>query len=175
MWDLLIVVLVLSPVDPSVPHRVPEPLWQALKRVALAMEVVGPHERWIEDFRSELGYVRRHSRELAGAPPLDDCLWMPPACVIRECRTLNLGYQQCLDMRRQVALHRQDELTEALAEARSLAEVWCLVEAASCSSKSWVCRRRALQRLQEVLGPDAYYNGQLPPCVPLWRFEVCER
>src|SRR5947209_6156782 len=89
VWELLVALLLLAPTPPSVPSHAPEPLWQALKQVALELEVVGPHERWANDFRSELGYVRRHWRELAQAPPLADCSRLPSAELATFCCRLN--------------------------------------------------------------------------------------
>jgi len=174
MWDLLTALLILSPVVPTMPHHVPGAMWQSLKRIALRTEVVGPDERWIDDYRSELNYVRRHTRELREAPSLGDALSLPPSSVSREGRCFNLNYQRNLELRRNLALHRQEELDEALQDAKHLATIWALVDTAACSSQSWVCRRMALMRLREMLGPDAYYSGTIPPYVPLWRFEMMD-
>jgi hypothetical protein len=174
MWDIVTALLILFPAVPQMPHHVPAGMWQSLKRIALRMEVVGPSERWIDDYRSELNYVRRHARELREAPPLGDVAILPQSSVSRESRCFNLNYQRNLELRRNVALHRQDELDEALQEAKNLSTIWALVDTAACPSQSWVCRRMALMRLREMLGPEAYYGGAIPPCVPLWRFEMIE-
>jgi hypothetical protein len=171
MWDVGILVLLLSPVAPPVPHQAPPPAWDALKRVALQLEVVGPHERWIDDFRSEVDYCRRHFQELVYAPPLSDCERLPPLYLARECTCFSSGYQRYLELRRQVCLYREEELSEALHEAQELCIVWGLVETAASTSQSWASRRRALLELRDRLGPEAYYAGNLPPCVPLWRYE----
>src|SRR5438552_3258062 len=67
--DIVVVILVMSPVELPAPATVPEPLWRGLEKVALIIEIVGPHERWRSDFNAELRYVRYHWRELADAPP----------------------------------------------------------------------------------------------------------
>jgi len=175
MSELYTLLLILSPWPVPVSQRAPEPVWQSLKQIAFRSELVGPHERWITDFRSELSYVRRHGRELLDSPPISDCTWLPPYAVAQDCRRFNLSYQRSLELRRQVLLHRQEEWTEALCEAQYLGEVWRRIETATCPSNSWVCRRRGLQQLREILGPEAYYSGQLPPCVPVWRFQLVER
>jgi hypothetical protein len=174
MWDVVTALLILSPIPPQVPHHVPAAMWQSLKRIAVRMEVVGPQERWIDDYRSELNYVRRHTRELLEAPPLADAWSLPVSAVSREGRCFNLNYQRNLELRRNLALHRQEELDEALQEAKHLASIWALVDTATCPSQSWVCRRVALMRLREMLGPEAYYAGDIPPFAPLWRFETIE-
>ena len=175
MWDLLAFLLVLSPVQLPVPHHASEDMWKPLKKLALALQVVGPHERWIEDYRSELGYVRRHWRELKNAPPLDDCQVLPAPPVIKECRCFNRNHQRWLEMRRLIMLHQQEEVAEILRETQQLGDLWCLMETATCPNQSWVCRRRALAQLRERLGPEAYYAGTVPPCVPVWHFQLIER
>jgi hypothetical protein len=170
VWELLVVALLLWPTAPDVPHRAPEPLWQALKQVALVTEVVGPHERWANDFRAELSYVRRHFRELQDAPPLEDCGRLPPLEVTTAYCRLNWSYQEGLKARRWVCRYRWEELTQALDEAQCLYQVWETVREANCADRSWACRRRALSRLRETLGSPAFYRGELPPCLPVWRF-----
>jgi len=175
MWDLVTVLLVVSPFTAPAPHRAPDAVWRPLKKLALHLEVVGPHERWIDDYRSELGYVRRHWRELADAPALADCERFPQPALIKECREFNRSYQRMLEARSQVVLYGQDAFRETLCETHRLGEIWGLLETATCPAQSWVCRRRALLQLRERLGPEAYYAGTLPPSVPLWRFQLIER
>ena len=102
MWDLITVILVVSPIVPPVPHRAPDTMWRPLKKLALQLEIVGPHERWANDFHSELNYVRRHWRELQDAPPLDECGRLPPVEVTTAYCRLNWAYQECLKARRGV-------------------------------------------------------------------------
>jgi len=179
---LLTLVLIFSPVIPSVPHTAPPAAWAALKDAALRLEVVGPHERWIDDYRSELGYVRRHCRELREAPPLSDAQLFPnPVRVeiggyrVNAARELNEAYQRMLESRLEVALCHQDALRQMLCQTQQLCQVWGLVETATCPTQSWVCRRRALQNLRDKLGREDYYAGELPPCLPLWQFQIVER
>lgn len=170
MWETLVVLLILWPTAPPVPTRAPEPLWDALKRVALTLEVVGPNERWANNFEQELAYVRRHWRDLENAPSLADCSRLPPAELAMAYCRLNWSYQESLKARRWLSRHRWDEMTEALDETQKLYQVWELVRDAVSTDRNWACRRRALLRLREAIGPEAYYSGELPPCLPLWRF-----
>jgi len=175
MWDVITALLVLSPVVPPVPQHAPQTLWRPLKSLALHLEIVGPHERWIDDYRSELGYVRRHWRELAEAPPLSDCQFLPDAIIVKECRNFNRTFERMLEARSQTVLCRQEAFREMLCETHRLGDIWGLLETATSANQSWVCRRRALTQLRTKLGPEAYYSGSLPPSVPLWRFEAADR
>jgi hypothetical protein len=149
-------------------------LWQALKRVSIVLEIVGPHERWRSDFHAELRYVRQHWRELADAPPWPDCLRFPPSSVAADCCCWNLAYQEYAKNRRWICRHRWDELTASLEEARQLYQVWKTVQEATDMANSWVHQRRALWKLRQLLGPEAYSAGRLPPAAPVWRFEFLE-
>ena len=42
MWDLVTVLLVVSPFTAPAPHRAPDAVWRPLKKLALHLEVVGP-------------------------------------------------------------------------------------------------------------------------------------
>lgn len=164
---LIVCFWLISPIDlsPTVPHRAPEPYWKALQAAALQLEIVSPAERWIEDFRSEVNYVRRHARELRTAPPLDDCRLLPPRYVALIGHVMNLEHQHHLEARRRAELHHADGLDDALQAARQAGEVWELIDKATKEEGSWVCRRRSLAALRELLGPEAYYSGWRPPPV----------
>jgi hypothetical protein len=146
-------------------------MWQALKQTAWDLELTGPRCPWIADFRSEVRWVRKHWRESACCPPLSDCRRLPPATAIRQMLAFNAAYRQYLEARRWVRRHEWEELTEILSETDRLREVWQAAAEAVAEDHIWVCRRQALRRLQELIGDEGYYSGNLPPCVPLWRFE----
>lgn len=164
----MIYAALLSPVPVPVPHEAPPEAWAALHRIAHDLEIVGSHERWIDDWRSELDYVRRHWQELAYAPPLADAARLPPHWMARECTCFNSSYQRYLELQRQVCLHRAEQISDALSDAVQLCEVWGLVETAACETQSWASRRRALMQLRERIGPEDYYASRLPACIPLW-------
>lgn len=171
MWNYYILALVLWPVEPEVASQQSPEVWQALKHVALVLEIVGPHENWATDFRSELRYVRHHYRQLQDAPRLADAGWLPPYAFARELCCFNESYQAHLQVQGIIYLHKCDDISLLLGEARQLHYVWDCARRAATPNESWASRRQNLQRLREVLGEEAYYNGAMPPWVPLWRFQ----
>jgi hypothetical protein len=166
----VVLVLVLSPVEIPVSQRVSEPFWQALKQLASDCELTGPRCPWINDFESEMRWVRKNLRETVDCPPLADARRLPPATQIRQLVGFNSAYRQFLEARREVRRHEWDELTEIINETDRLREIWQAAADASSEDHIWVCRRRSLKRLKELIGEGAYEAGRLPPCVPLWRF-----
>jgi hypothetical protein len=124
-----------------------------------------------EDFASDLKLLRRRYQELANAPPVSDCQRFPDRATISDLLTFNRAYRQHLDSRLSVELVRWWDLREAVQEADRLYQVWDTVRDARCDYYYVTVRRQALKRLRDTIGPEAYYGGQLPPHVPLWRFQ----
>jgi hypothetical protein len=58
-----------------------------------------------------------------------------------------------------------------LRETDDLYRVWDAIRDARCESFYITTRRMALKRLRDLIGPEAYYAGHLPPYVPTWRFQ----
>src|SRR5579871_1573208 len=70
-----------------------------LQALAVSREVLDPREvRYVltrpEDFPADLKLLRRRYRELADAPPLDDCMRFPDRALINELLAFNRAYRQ---------------------------------------------------------------------------------
>jgi hypothetical protein len=104
-------------------------------------------------------------------PPLADAERFPLHAVACECLAFNRAYRGHLCLCLQLQTHQEGWLTRALAETDALAGVWeALVDTQDpCGSESW--RRQRLGDLRDLLGPQAYAAGVLPPPVPLWLFQ----
>lgn len=168
----LILLLIISPFEIPAPRRVSEPYWRALKETAWSLELTGPHCPWITDFRSEVRWVRLRWRESLAYPPLADCQRLPSQHTIRQLLAFNGAYRHYLEVRRCLRRHEWDLLTETIQETEWLSHVWQAAREAMAEDQNWFCRRRALFRLQQLIGTEDYSSGRLPPCVPLWRFEL---
>ncbi len=176
---LLALALLTAPPDSPEAAVTPDvcaSLSPTLQTLAIQWEILDPREvRYVltrsEDFASDLKLLRRRYQELATAPPLSDCYRFPDRSTISDLLAFNRAYRQNLDSRMPVELVRSWELREALQETDRLYQVWDLVRDARCDYYYVTVRRQSLKRLRESIGPDAYYAGQLPPHVPLWRFQ----
>src|SRR5262249_42870226 len=118
-----ILLLIVCPFEVPVPRRVPEPCWQALKDTAWALELTGPHCRWITDFRWEVRWVRLRWRESLTYPALVDCERLPAQETIRQLLAFNAAYRQYTEVRRSLRRHEWDELTETLQETDRLCHI----------------------------------------------------
>jgi hypothetical protein len=150
-------------------------LKQPLQEVALRWELLDQREtRYIlarpEDFLSDLNLLRRRYQDHGQAPLLNDSLRFPDRETANAFLALNRAYRQHINVRQPVELLHWYELGTALRETERLYQIWEAVRDARCEHYYVTVRRQALQRLRELVGEEAYYHGDLPPCVPLWRF-----
>jgi hypothetical protein len=169
----------------TAPPDTPEPgygaevfptLRAALQELAVDWEILDPREvRYVlareEDFESDLNLLRRRYQELNDAPPLNDCLRFPDRATINDLLSFNRAYRQHIDVRQPAEPARYWELRTALQETDELYLVWDTARDARCDYYYVTVRRQALKKLRDLIGMDAYYSGQMPPYVPLWRFQ----
>jgi hypothetical protein len=175
---LLAVVLMAAPPSHAelleLPGMFPALQFQ-LRALAVELELLDPREvRYIlarpEDFPADLKLLRHRYQELATAPAVDDALRFPERVTVNELLAFNRSYRRLIDVRQPLELVHGWELRMALQETDRLYQVWDSVRDARCPYYYVTVRRQALKRLRELVGEEAYYSGQLPPCVPLWHF-----
>ncbi len=147
-----------------------------MQTLAVQWEILDPREvRYIltrpEDFSSDLKLLRRRYQDLAGAPCVADGYRFPERATVNELLAFNRAFRQYVDVRQPVELTHWWELRNTLQETDHLYEIWDKVRDARCDYYYVTVRRQALLRLRELVGPEAYYSGSLPPCVPSWHFQ----
>ena len=59
---------------------------------------------------------------------------------------------------------------EVLSSRETQAGVWDAIRDSRCEYYYITVRRQALERVRDTIGVVAYYNGNYPPHVPVWRF-----
>jgi hypothetical protein len=179
-YEYLLAVALLT-VPPEAAQPAPgttlDPLLRlTLQGLAVQWEILDPREvRYIlarhEDMASDLSLLRRRYQDLANAPALHDCLRFPDRATVNDLLGFNRAYRQHVDVRQPVELAHWWGLRAALQETDQLYQIWDTVRDARCEYYYVTVRRQALKRLREMIGEEAYYSGNLPPCVPLWRFQ----
>jgi hypothetical protein len=176
--SLLALILLTSPcntVEMALPAKVFGWVRPSIQNLAVQLEILDPREvRYIlarpEDVMSDLNLLRRRFRELADAPPLHDGRRFPERDRVNDLLAFNRAYRQHLTVRQPLELVRWWELRAAMQETDHLYQIWDTVRDARCDYYYVTVRRQALKKLRQLVGEDDYYNGRLPPHVPLWRF-----
>jgi hypothetical protein len=146
-----------------------------LRDLAISWEILDSREvRYVltrqEDFGADLKLLRRRYQDLFDAPPLSDAVRFPDRAFVNELLSFNRAYRQHLDNSQALSPIGQWDLHEALQEVDRLYQIWDTVRDARCDYYYITVRRQALKKLREMIGLEAYYNGTLPPHVPVWRF-----
>jgi hypothetical protein len=177
--DLMLAVLLLSAPHgvkevPPMPERWPG-LRDALHQTAVDWEILDPREKRnvlvkLEDFQEDLDFLRKRRAELAEAPHLTDCHRMPDRRTINECIQFNRSFRKNMEARLLWESDRAGLIREIIEENERLYKVWDAIRDARSDLHYITTRRHALQRLRDLIGPDAYDSTESPPYVPDWRF-----
>lgn len=167
----LAVSLLSSPLDLA---SVDVPL-SSIRRVALAMELVDKSERKLthgDVLHLDLYTIRSRYRSLRGAPPVIDAVRFGLNANFREALEYNRAHRKWLVDRR--CLDSSPQIEEAIWECDELRAIYDAADVATSDTTLVVDRRLALERLRRLVGANNYYEGILPPCVPVWRFNWIE-
>jgi hypothetical protein len=165
--------------DEELPTELAQGVLKALQKLALEREILDPREvRYVlsreEDAASDVKLLRRRNRELKGAPLVSDSERFAPRTVVSDMLAFNRTYKQHLEAVLAVERVHEQEVQDAITETDFLYQLWDMVRDARCEYYYITVRRQALKRLLETVGPQGYYGGNLPPHVPLWRFQTID-
>jgi hypothetical protein len=177
--DLVLAAALLTSA-PGIPEQPPTPdrwpgLQAALHKTAVEWEILDPREtRYVlarvEDYQADLDILRKRQVELADAPKVGDSARFPAREVVNEFIRFNRAYRKHLETRQVWEADRADVIRIVMAETDRLYRVWDAIRDARCEFYYITVRRQALQRLRDLIGPEAYAIGELPPHVPDSRF-----
>ncbi len=176
---ILAAALICTP--PGVAEPVPPPeLWpgtrDAIHKLAVDWELLDFREtRYIlarpDDFSADLNLLRRRYQELHDAPRVDDSFRFPERAAVNDLVRFNRAYRKHLDGLADLDVDRTETIRAVMRETDTLYQVWDACRDARCEFYYVTVRRQALKRLRDLVGEDAYARGELPPNVPLWRFQ----
>ncbi len=179
-FDYLMAVALLSTgpnyIGQERPWALPAGLRAAIQTVAVDWELMDKREAQYllirpEEYMADLAELRRRYDDLSDAPPASDAFRFPPKEQINVQLDFNRAYWKQMDTRRAMDVARADDMRVILDETERLYQIWDTVKDARCQCYYVPFRRRALKKLRDLVGPDAYYSGKLPPPVPIWRFQ----
>lgn len=147
----------------------------ALMQLALDAEVLDPREECLlncesRDPAGDLRELRTRWLALALAPALEENRRFPERRLIEQFLDFNRAYRKDLLDRLEVDTVHAEELKHAVAETDELYRIWDTLRDARSGIYYVPARRLALQRVRTLVGPRAFYSGQLPPHVPIWHF-----
>jgi hypothetical protein len=179
--DLLLATMLLS-APAGTPEPVPEgDRWAvvqaAIQQTAIEWQILDPREtRYVlakpEDFQEDLDFLRRRKMDFETLPRVAESDRLPARQVLNENIRFNRAYRKTLETRLAWEPDRAGEIGEAIRETERLYKVWDAMRDARCEYHYVTVRRLALQKMKDLIGPEDYAAGVLPPFVPEWRFAV---
>lgn len=158
----------------------PAPLdWEAARTAArieaVRRELMDPRERAYlfavpEAWAADLNVIRNRREQLDGVPLAADADRLPDKGTAADLIRFNRAYLKHLEARLHYEQDRADLIREAMAETDWLYRAWDAARDSRCDFYYVTVRRQALKKLRDMIGPDAYAAGEMPPHVPTWRF-----
>lgn len=176
---LMAAALITTPPQTQAPPAAPPEVvslrpW--LQHVGLTWEILDSREvRYLlsraDDFSTDLNLLRRRHHDLHDAPALHECMRFPCRNEVSDLLTFNRAYRQHLETQRALNPACSWVFFETLGEVDRLYHIWDNIRDSRCEYYYVTIRRQALKRVRDQVGTAAFYNGQLPPHVPTWRFQ----
>lgn len=179
--DLFLATVLLSAPVGAIEVPPPPEAWSQLRAALLAVatdwEILDPREcRYVlarpEDFQADLDLLRKRRCELADAPRLTDVHRLPDRSTVDRYLQFNRAYRRHLEGRLSWEGDRAVVLAEAIRETDRLYRLWDAAREARSDQHFVTCRRLALKKYRDSLGPAAYLAGELPASVPEWAFQT---
>ena len=109
--------------------------------------------------------------EYLGAPALWERERFGSRWNVTDARRFNRAHQEWIESQLEIETRPacRAELEVWLAETRELYRIWDALDDAWCGYPEWR-QRVGLARVREAIGDAAFERGEMPPCVPTWRF-----
>ena len=176
---LAAVILITSP-QPLVVKEALLPSKEAVYEAALYLEIISDFEKpaWNLDsdlasthatFASTITDLRYRYNYLKDFPRVEECARLPSWVVCENFLMENSTYQKSLCERQKYDVLHASELDAAIKETKALSLFWKTLHTAQTTHYTINIRRDALNRVRELSGTSAFYRGELPPHLPLWR------
>jgi hypothetical protein len=179
--DLVLAAMLLSAPVGTIEQAPPQDRWPqlqaALHKTAIDWEILDAREtRYvlakIDDFQEDLDFLRKRRCDFENLPKVADSDRLPTRQLINDYIRFNRAYRKNLETRLLWEPDRADIIGDAIRETDRLYKTWDAMRDAKCEFHYVTVRRLALKKLEDMIGPDAYTSGDLPPYVPEWRFVV---
>jgi hypothetical protein len=104
-------------------------------------------------------------------PPLSDAERFPPRCFATTALEFNRSYRGYVENQQAFDVRSYWDWNDVLNETDYCYNCWSALAAVQgAEGEDERSRRAALVRLRELIGDEAYYQGAMPPTVPVWRF-----
>jgi hypothetical protein len=147
----------------------------AMRDVCTSWQLMDPREcsfvlTRTDEWKVDLKMLRKRYDDLHDAPPFEDHVRFPDKDLITDLQSFNKQYRAYVEIYAAIDPRCAYDCQQIIEETDRLYEIWDKVRDASMPAYYLTVRRGALKDLRTMIGDKNYYAGNLPPCVPIWRF-----
>jgi hypothetical protein len=136
-------------------------------------EYIAEEELNWEEQKNDLHAIQSRYSEMYSTPHLGERWRFPQSDCIIEMQQINGGYGSYLSNILFMGYNpNQGRIRQAIIENDIIGEILGQLRIIQREFTSTWQKRRALARLKELLGDENFYEGWLPPPVPLWYSET---
>ncbi len=163
-----------SPVSPIPPEKF-DAISKAVHLVAIEWQIMDEREsRYIcskqEQFQEDVNFLRKRLNDLKDTPMIEDACRIPEKKLLDDAIAFNRQYKSHLDLRVIWEADRAHVLNEAIQETEYLYRLYDAMRESKCDFHYVSYRRLSLAKARKYMGEVAWEKGEIPDCVPIWRF-----
>ena len=126
----------------------------------------------LDAFSQAIVDLQQRRQQLQAAPFIEESMRFPPRNVIDDMLAFNRKYMEWLKNFHAIApAWKKREIDVVISETEQLYQVWFKLREAQNGIYYVQVRRQMFSELRDLVGMRAFYSGELPPHVPIWRFE----
>lgn len=152
---------------------------KSIKQLCVENELIDPREVkfyfWNvpphNNIQYDLDIIRKRRDDLESCPKLFHSCRFPTRQTALELKAFNVQYREFLENKQIIDPANYFSYQEMIDETKELYDIWSIVDETQSEYYYITVRRQALKKLLDVIGEGAFYDGALPPIVPLWRFQ----
>lgn len=147
-----------------------------LRQLSLQMDIIDESEDYMKTeghiwFESQVDLLRGKYYDVKDAPPIIDEMRFPDRETLRPLIAFNRQYKAHLECQQAInGQHRSEDYQAIIQETQDLYLIYDWVFDAKGQYFPLAYRRFCLKKARELMGDKLYYEGRMPPHVPIWRF-----
>lgn len=179
---VLALAIIMSPVDKNVNYDKYDSvdMRHSLMAVSIQLELMDPREvsHWwnYRQFNDGCKELQVRYADLVDCPEVADSLRFPSREFCRNALEFNWNYTQHLENHLEIACDIDKPwIEEAIKESIQLRRLWSSLEDTQAGYYYVYVKRRALREVRDTVGLKNYYQGILPPYVPLQYFQRIDK
>lgn len=145
-------------------------LREPLILVSIRLEIMDEREWAVTSPYGDISLsdLQERYKQYLNYPKIEDTGLFPNRQIIDQFLSANRMLRNNLLKRKEIDLVNAETIERAIEECDTLYHIWDLARDASTTYYYNTIRRESLNTLRDMIGPENYYRGRMPPPYPYW-------